>query len=100
MAVESAPPDTAATTGVPGAGKRHRASNPRSAVVDVTRRERAVAHESQQFGNRLHAELAADPAQAGVDVRTAHTEVGRGIAHRGGAGELFQQLALLAGERA
>src|SRR5205823_10957366 len=59
-AMESAPPETAHVTSVPGPGNEVLG---RSASEELT-----CAHNGQQLGNRADPELPADTAQAGVDV--------------------------------
>src|SRR3954465_15043258 len=86
-ASESAPPDTAQVTAVPGEGK-----------VVLGRRwaeELTGAHDRQELGDRAHAELATDAAEAGVDVRPAHAPGGGGLAHGVAAFEGTEQFELL-----
>src|SRR5207244_7831270 len=84
---ESAPPDTAQVTSVPAGGKEQLG---RRAWKELSR-----AHDGEELGYRAHAQLATDPAQAGVDVRAAHAEVGGGLADCVAALEGLQEVALL-----
>src|SRR5207248_8366963 len=85
---ESAPPETAQVTLVPGAGNRHLPS--RRLAVELT-----GAGEGDQLPHRAGAELAPDPAQAGVDVRAADRQPGGGLAHRRRRRHRVEELALL-----
>src|SRR5207248_4071890 len=85
-ASESAPPETAQVTSVPGGGNVHLGRR----SEELTR-----PHDRQQLRNRAHAELAADATEAGVDVGPADAEIGRGLAHGVAALEGVQQLELL-----
>ena len=103
-ASESAPPDTAQVTAVPG--RRERAAGQQVRVApawlsgssDARRGCRRGARREQLATRRDDAELAADAAQAGVDVRPAHPELGGRLAHRRRGEQRLEQLALLVGE--
>ena len=88
-----------------GAGRRERAAGRAASSSSVTligRRTSASspdrASRTQQLGHVGHAELATDAAQAGVDVRPAHAELGGRRADGRRRAAAPEELALLVGE--
>src|SRR5438874_3855594 len=73
---------------------RGRAPRPPPSDGDV-----AGAHDVEEIAHRSGTELAADPAQAGIDVRPAHTELAGRLHDGRGLRNHLKEVTLLVGER-